>query len=62
MQHVFAAWIDPVTARGYTVGLIILTAAPSTAVALRGSGADSPAALATVVGGLVEVLVLSCIG
>jgi ACR3 family arsenite transporter len=32
MQHVFAAWIDPVTARSYTAGLIILAAAPCTAM------------------------------
>jgi ACR3 family arsenite transporter len=32
MQHVFAAWIDPDTARGYTAGLIILAAAPCTAM------------------------------
>lgn len=32
MQHVFAAWIDPETARGYTAGLIILAAAPCTAM------------------------------
>jgi ACR3 family arsenite transporter len=32
MQHVFAAWIDPATARGYTAGLIILAAAPCTAM------------------------------
>src|SRR5271169_3495436 len=32
MQHVFASWIDPETARGYTAGLIILAAAPCTAM------------------------------
>jgi ACR3 family arsenite transporter len=32
MQHLFAAWIDPATARGYTAGLIILAAAPCTAM------------------------------
>jgi ACR3 family arsenite transporter len=32
MQHVFAAWIDPETAKGYTAGLIILAAAPCTAM------------------------------
>ena len=32
MQHVFAPWIDPETARGYTAGLIILAAAPCTAM------------------------------
>ena len=32
MQHVFAAWIDPATARSYTAGLIILAAAPCTAM------------------------------
>jgi ACR3 family arsenite transporter len=32
MQKVFAAWIDPETARGYTAGLIILAAAPCTAM------------------------------
>ena len=32
MQHVFAAWIGPETARGYTAGLIILAAAPCTAM------------------------------
>jgi arsenite transporter len=32
MQHLFAAWIDPDTARGYTAGLIILAAAPCTAM------------------------------
>jgi len=32
MQHVFAAWIDPQTARSYTAGLIILAAAPCTAM------------------------------
>ena len=32
MQNVFAAWIDPETARGYTAGLIILAAAPCTAM------------------------------
>ena len=31
MQHVFAAWIDPAKAKGYTAGLIILAAAPCTA-------------------------------
>lgn len=32
LQHVFAAWIDPVTAKNYTAGLIILSAAPCTAM------------------------------
>jgi len=32
MQHVVAAWIDPETARSYTAGLIILAAAPCTAM------------------------------
>jgi ACR3 family arsenite transporter len=32
MQHVFAAWIDPATAKNYTAGLIILAAAPCTAM------------------------------
>ncbi len=32
MQHVFAGWIEPATARGYTAGLIILAAAPCTAM------------------------------
>jgi len=32
MQHLFEAWIDPETARGYTAGLIILAAAPCTAM------------------------------
>jgi arsenite transporter len=32
MQHVFAGWIDPETAKGYTAGLIILAAAPCTAM------------------------------
>lgn len=32
MQKVFAAWIDPETARSYTAGLIILAAAPCTAM------------------------------
>jgi ACR3 family arsenite transporter len=32
MQHVFADWIEPETARGYTAGLIILAAAPCTAM------------------------------
>ena len=32
MQHVFSAWIDPETAKGYTAGLIILAAAPCTAM------------------------------
>jgi ACR3 family arsenite transporter len=32
MRHVFAAWIDPETAKGYTAGLIILAAAPCTAM------------------------------
>src|SRR5512144_2746472 len=32
MQHVFARWIDPETARQYTAGLIILAAAPCTAM------------------------------
>ncbi|MBI5688212.1 MAG: ACR3 family arsenite efflux transporter [Verrucomicrobia bacterium] len=32
LQHVFALWIDPETARSYTAGLIILAAAPCTAM------------------------------
>ena len=32
LQHVFAAWIDAETARNYTAGLIILAAAPCTAM------------------------------
>ncbi|HUN82074.1 MAG TPA: ACR3 family arsenite efflux transporter, partial [Phycisphaerae bacterium] len=32
MRHVFARWIDPETARGFTAGLIILAAAPCTAM------------------------------
>ena len=32
MQHVFAAWLDPEMARNYTAGLIILAAAPCTAM------------------------------
>ena len=32
MQHVFSAWIDPQTAKNYTAGLIILAAAPCTAM------------------------------
>ena len=32
MRHVFAAWIDPDTAKNYTAGLIILAAAPCTAM------------------------------
>lgn len=32
MQKLFAAWIDPETARSYTAGLIILAAAPCTAM------------------------------
>jgi ACR3 family arsenite transporter len=32
MQHVFSAWIDAETARNYTAGLIILAAAPCTAM------------------------------
>ncbi len=32
MQHLFARWIDPVTAQNYTAGLIILAAAPCTAM------------------------------
>ena len=32
MQHVFSGWIDPETARSYTAGLIILAAAPCTAM------------------------------
>ncbi len=32
MQHVFAAWIEPETAKSYTAGLIILAAAPCTAM------------------------------
>jgi arsenite transporter len=31
-QHVFSGWIDPETARNYTAGLIILAAAPCTAM------------------------------
>ncbi len=31
-QHVFSAWVDPVAARDYTAGLIILAAAPCTAM------------------------------
>lgn len=31
-QHIFAAWVDPATARDYTAGLIILAAAPCTAM------------------------------
>jgi arsenite transporter len=30
--HVFTAWVDPATARNYTAGLIILAAAPCTAM------------------------------
>jgi ACR3 family arsenite transporter len=32
LQHVFAAWIEPAMARNYTAGLIILAAAPCTAM------------------------------
>ena len=32
MQHFFSAWIDPETAKNYTAGLIILAAAPCTAM------------------------------
>ena len=32
MQHLFAPWIDPEIAKGYTAGLIILAAAPCTAM------------------------------
>ncbi len=32
LQQLFAAWIDPETARNYTAGLIILAAAPCTAM------------------------------
>jgi ACR3 family arsenite transporter len=32
LQHVFSAWVDPETARNYTAGLIILAAAPCTAM------------------------------
>jgi ACR3 family arsenite transporter len=32
MQHIFSAWIDPQTAKSYTAGLIILAAAPCTAM------------------------------
>lgn len=32
IQHAFAAWIEPETARSYTAGLIILAAAPCTAM------------------------------
>ncbi len=32
LQHLFAPWIDPETARNYTAGLIILAAAPCTAM------------------------------
>jgi ACR3 family arsenite transporter len=32
MRHAFAAWIDPETAKGFTAGLIILAAAPCTAM------------------------------
>ncbi|MGO9199754.1 MAG: ACR3 family arsenite efflux transporter [Limisphaerales bacterium] len=32
MQHIFSAWIDAETARSYTAGLIILAAAPCTAM------------------------------
>jgi ACR3 family arsenite transporter len=34
MQHVFATWIGPEMAREYTAGLIILAAAPCTAMVL----------------------------
>ncbi len=32
MQHIFANWVGPETAKGYTAGLIILAAAPCTAM------------------------------
>jgi arsenite transporter len=32
MQHLFSAWIEPETAKNYTAGLIILAAAPCTAM------------------------------
>jgi arsenite transporter len=32
MQHIFATWIDPETAKDYSAGLIILAAAPCTAM------------------------------
>jgi ACR3 family arsenite transporter len=32
MQHLFAPWMEPETAKGYTAGLIILAAAPCTAM------------------------------
>ncbi len=32
LRHLFAAWIEPETARGYIAGLIILAAAPCTAM------------------------------
>jgi ACR3 family arsenite transporter len=32
LQHIFSPWIDAETARGYTAGLIILAAAPCTAM------------------------------
>lgn len=32
MEHIFARWLDPQTAKGYTAGLIILAAAPCTAM------------------------------
>jgi ACR3 family arsenite transporter len=32
MQHLFAAWVEPETAKNYTAGLIILAAAPCTAM------------------------------
>jgi len=32
MQHLFASWIEPETAKNYTAGLIILAAAPCTAM------------------------------
>jgi ACR3 family arsenite transporter len=32
MQHVFVSWIDPETAKNYSAGLIILSAAPCTAM------------------------------
>lgn len=32
IQHLFAPWIEPETAKGYTAGLIILAAAPCTAM------------------------------
>jgi len=32
LQHIFAGWLDPVAAQNYTAGLIILAAAPCTAM------------------------------